>query len=330
MTEALKPFTEDTLPDADAITRRMFGASCLSILKRILANPLRRTRHDSAGDVVYLDGRAMGFQATIARTLHFNGTPFVGIAGSTLAMHPEANPVSLMHLMKASIAPRSGGKMFYANTSNPTSMKMNRMLGVKGRGPDSCARIRFALTWWPSGFRWLAPPPKAKRMRKIDVAEMDDFWNRYLATSKGLVSSRTGDELAWIFGDALEEGVAVMLGAHRKGSLAGYVVFKYTHGGRRAMLMDWIALRDDSQVLDALLASAVRHVRKHSSAFALESIGFNERVQPILRKHLPFCRKAPNNSFIYQTTDANLAKTMQPNPVEDWFFGPYDGDRCFG
>ena len=194
MQEMLKPFDEQSLVDADLITQRMFGCSCRGILQRILDNPLRRDSGESAGDVAYQDGELMGFQAAIARRLYWNGKPLIGIVGSTLGMRPEASPVLLMHLMKKTMAPRVERKFFFANTSNLQSMKMNKMLGIDGEGPESCAFIRFAVTYWPRWLRLVLPEPSA-RVIGINEEEIDVFWRGYLATSSGLVSSRSGKEM---------------------------------------------------------------------------------------------------------------------------------------
>lgn len=323
----IKPFDESTFSDAKALTDDLFEPKPGNVLEKILSNPLRKEiSATSAGEIVYQDGKAVAFQAAIVRRLFIGKRPFIGIVGSTLCSRPETSPVLLMQLMKATIKSRYGSKLFFANTANIASMKMNRLLGVKGAGPRTCERIRFGVMWVPGFLKFLLPRPKAKAVSDIDEVFFDSLWERYLSGNKGLVSSRSARELRWMFGDGLTSGNTVMLGSYdADNQLVGYIVVSSTHGGKRWMVMDWIALRNDKCILKALLVSAVRHLRKYKRSFLLEMVGYTEEGDRIASSVLPFVRKAKSNSCLWKFNDTRAAM-----PDDSWFFGAYDGDRAMG
>lgn len=123
-----------------------------------------------------------------------------------------------------------------------------------------------------------------------------------------------------MFGARLKTGECVMFGEFEEERLLGYLILKPTHGGRRWMVADMIALEDDAEVMTRLIKSAVRYARKTGGTFFLECVGFPAFAARAIARGLPWGRKAPNNSFIYKA-DFEI-------PERSWFFGPYDGDRC--
>ena len=350
-----KGYTEETFADACAASFSRFGESVRSQMERVLKNPLRRLCAE-AGDVAYEKGVPVGFQAAILRRLYMGKTPFIGVVGGLLAMKEDASPVSLFQLMKKTCAPRGGSVFYFANTSNAASMKLNRALGIKGTGPASCAHVR----WRPIHFGDFADfcihgrlPKIVKSLlnaggrildifffrrcrtsgthpvcaERLDAASLDNFWKRYLEGNTGLVASRTAEELIWLYGDGLASGQYVFLKRENASGLCGYIVLRRANARNgRWMIADWIALCDDRDVLSDLLRDAVCFLRKIPGAVLLESVGFPLRVQALLHRHLPFTRKCPNNTFLYQQTDMSFK--LDDAPDTGWFFGPYDGDRC--
>ena len=326
MKAEIRAFEESTLADAKQVVADMFSPETCPLLNKMLANPLRKELGErTAGDIAYQDGRPVAFQGAVLRRLYVGQEQIVGVVGSTLCSRPRTSPVLLMQLMKATIKPRGGSVFFFANTAHIASMKMNRMLGVKGCGPMTCERIRFAVTWMPRFLKWTVPKSGLKIFRNVDQAAFDSFWRRYLAGNVGLVSSRTSEELEWMFGEGLSSGETVLLGHFDEAGLDGYIVLRSTHGGSRWMVMDWIALHDDGAVLSELLKSAVRFVRRETKGWLLEMIGFSEAAGRIAGKVLPFWRRTKNNSFLW-----HFAEGRRKIPEGSWFFGSYDGDRAMG
>ena len=351
----LRPYTEETFSDACEVSFARFGESVRSQMERVLANPLRRVCAE-AGDVAYENDVPVGFQSAILRKLYMRRTPLLGVVGGMLAMKEGASPVLLLQLMKKTVAPRGGSVLFFANTSNSQSMKLNQVLGVKGQGPESCACIRWRPIHWGDFadiylhgrlprfmrsignmigrmvdvlfFRRLrAKNTRPVRLLTLDHDLLDSFWNRYLAQNVGLVSSRTAKELCWLYGEGLANGRYVFLCRQDSKGLRGYVVLRRANTCvGRWMIADWIALDDDADVLSDLLNDAVRFLRGQADAAVLESVGFPPRVQFIIHRHLPFTRLCANNTFIFQPTDDTMAFDFTSGT--GWFFGPFDGDRC--
>ena len=350
----LKPYTDETFSDACEVSFARFGECVRPQMERMLQNPLRRVCAE-AGDVAYENDVPVGFQGAILRKLYIGQKPFLGVVGGMLAMKEGASPVLLFQLMKKTCAPRGGSVFFFANTSNQQSMKLNQALGIKGQGPDSCACVRwrpvkvgnfldFCLHGrLPSFLRTLgnfvgrlldllffrklrAPATRSVRFSTLDTAALDGFWKRYLSSHTGLVSSRTAEELHWLYDVGLANGRYIFLGREDVKGLCGYIVLRCTSlSSGRWIIADWIALDDNSDVLSDLLHDAVCVLRSLAGSAILESVGFPPRAQAILHRHLPFTRKCANNTFIYQPTDTTI---MLDASDKGWFFGPYDGDRC--
>ena len=352
----LKPFTEETIDDALSVVRDRFGESACEQARLILRNPMRNLC-PSAGDVAYENGKLVGFQAAILRRGLVNGREFICVVGGMLAMKEGASPVSLVSLMKSTIKPRGGSTLFLANTSIPTSMKMNRLLGVAGQGCPSCGIVRFAVLRWGQFARfclhgrlprwmaamadvigWILLPLFIRRQRTrtgvsrltvIDSEVFDRFWKEYTANADGVVLSRTAEELSWMFLDGLQQGRNVLLARNDGNRLVGYIVLMAKDIDRtRWMVADWIALNNDRDILSDLLWDAIRFLRRNTGAAFLESIGFRSDIQDVIHRHLTFTRKAPNNSTIYKAFSDEVDSEVKRADCCGWFFGPYDGDRC--
>ncbi len=352
----LKPFSEETIDDALSIVRDRFGENACEQARLILRNPMRRLGV-SAGDVAYEKGCPVGFQAAILRRGLIGGGEFLCVVGGMLAMKEGASPVSLVSLMKSTIKPRGGSVLFLANTSIPTSMKMNRLLGVDGQGGASCGVVRFSILRFGQFARfclhgrlprWVAyigdvigcclsafflrrqrTNTVPRQLMEFQDAEFDRFWEEYLLGADGIVLSRTAEELTWMFSDGLQRGRNVLLTRNDGNRLVGYIVLRAKDQNRnRWLVVDWIALNNDRDILSDLLGDSVRYLRRNTNAAFLESIGFRSDVQDIVHRHLPFERKAPNNSTIYKAFTDEIDRELKKADCHGWFFGPYDGDRC--
>ena len=169
-----------------------------------------------------------------------------------------------------------------------------------------------------------------KPVVSLDEVDIDGFWRRYIQRNRGLVCSRTKEELQWIFGDNMRNGNVCMLSYIKEDFLLGYVVIKCQEVKTRCrwMVVDWIAIDDDSLVLDKLLNAVQCYLRNVHGAAFVEIIGYPMFVQKIIRRSFPFCRKAPGNSFNYLIDDESFMKKFVAVKDVSWFFGAYDGDRC--
>lgn len=353
----LRPFTGDSKEDAFAVVRKLYHGHECAMLEKYLRNPLREYEC-SVGDIAYYAGKPVGFQAAILRRLYFRQRPILGVVGGMLAMESGESgggPVLLMNLLKATMGLRGGRLIYFANTANVASMKMNRLLGVKGRGPASCEQNRFAVIH-PLVFAWYLFRRKVlkrkvadsypcqlefadfamergafriKRLCDLDAKKFDSFWKRYLRQNEGLVVSRTPQELEWIFGERLSSGKLVLLTAEAAGEMAGYILLEPSGAGvgiSRWRILDLIAVRNASDVLAALIEGAKFFLKRHTPAMVLESFGFGATGLSVLDRKLPHVRKLTNNYFLYKAFDPEIEQAINSN--NSWFFGPYDGDMC--
>lgn len=342
MAADIRPFRQDSLSDAVTATHLAYSGDCTAFLSKMLENPLLRQTNMSVGDIAYQDGKPVGFQAAIPRKLWLGNREVLGVVGSTLGMWSQASPVLLFNLMKATIAPRGGSELFFGNTANPKSMKMNRLLGVKGAGPCSCEMTRFAVihvfSFLSVLFRDKVPLLRLpcigrrcalKRLPSIERETFDCFWEKYKKGACGLVSSRTARELNWLFGDRVRNGQSVLLAKMDQGQMLGYIIIS-TSGGRRLRwrVSDMIALNNDKRVIRDLLTGAVRYLRRETNAATLETVGFCLGIQETISSVLRFKKKNSNNSFLFEITSEALRQQWHVDFVNDWFWGPYDGDMC--
>lgn len=354
----IKPFDESTMDDAKNVAEAMFSNRVFSVLEKMLTNPLRQELGVSAaGEVVYQDGKPVAFQGAIIRRLYFGKKPFVGVVGSTLCSRPETSPVLLAKLMRTTIRPRGGSVLYFANTAIPASSRMNRLLGVKGQAPESCAGVDFAVFKWGEflNFALRGRLPRfvstvldfigrlgdtfwMKRRRtnmnsrlETNIGEaFSDFWKSYLEGNVGVVASRTQGELRWVFEDAIAAKKMVMISLRgAEDMIHGYIVAKVLGNNRkRWMIVDWIALKDDESVLSDLLHCLIDHLKKIECAAWLESVGFPMSIRQILKRYLPFRRKLRESVFVYKAFDKKVEDALADISTRNWFWGGYDGDRC--
>ena len=352
----IRDYTEQTFDDAKEIVKARFGDGACFLLRKLLDNPLR-SLFPSAGDIAYRDGKPIVFQAAILKRLFLRQTEVLGIVGAMLCKIPKAPLRYVLSVTERTYISRAGSKMMFGNTVMPVSAGIS-LVSNSTAGPESCENIRFCvirlggflnfvthgklpsfMVWLLDGL-WLWGTKIfdgskgmvcVRRIMSLDETAMDDFWKRYLASNKGLVCSRTKKELNWVFGEGIKNGTAHFLVLEKEGQLCGYVVLKRMSEdlSSRWMVVDWIAERDDRELLIELLAGAKRHLQTVQGAAFVEIIGYPMFVQDVIREVFPYHRKAQSNSFTCRIDDASFRQEF--NRVKDvsWFFGAYDGDRCF-
>ena len=353
----IRPFDEKTLDDALEVVRDRFNESSCPQVRKLLKNPMRRICPE-VGDVVYEDGRPVAFQAATPRRVYVRDKPFLGISGGLLSSKRGTSPSAWIELMERTNASRCGSVVGFANTAIPVSMKLNQMLGfVDGLGCPSCGVVRFVVLRWgrfanfclhgrlptfltlltdwvgvllrPFFFRRIRSKTVGSRLESFDTRRFDAFWSDYLKENDGVVVSRTAEELEWVFGDDLSTGRNLLFVREDGERICGYIVVRAMNVEcTRWMVADWIALKNDKDVLSDLLRDAVCCLYKISSAAFLECIGFRMDVQEVIHRHLPFTRKAPNNSTSYNVSTPEMKEALESADRTGWFFGPYDGDRC--
>lgn len=352
----VRDFDERTLEDAKMLVKERFGESTCSLLVRYLRNPLRRIC-PSVGDIVYRAGVPIAFQAANIRCLYLRHEKFLGINGSLFCKMPDAKLKDILSVFLRTVAPRSGRAIYFGNTAIPLSSDIGVAHGMT-IGPESCGNIRFAIlrlgsfmdfilkghlpksivtiidAVWMFGAKILEKGKVDGCVKKIESfieMDADDFWNRYLRRNNGLVCSRTKEELEWIFGDNLRCGKVIFLTYVKNGVVEGYVAVKRQGDERngRWMVVDWIAVGDDSEVLKELLKGVKAYLLNTKGAAFVEIIGYPMFIQGIIKSVFPFSRKASGNSFNYLIDNKCFRDKFSAVLEASWFFGAYDGDRCF-
>lgn len=311
-----------------------------------------------SGIVIYEDEKCVAFQGVALKRIYIGQTRKSGCELTVLAIEKEHAYV-IGDLIDAVMRPQ-GQAICYANTCMPQTVRLLKVAGMKYAGPPSCEKIRFYTLKWgvllglllvkrgvslPSVvtscanglgrmlnllfYRRDRSNTVSERVTRIDAAPFKRFWSEYLSGNEGVVTSRTPEELKWLFGDGLVTGRFVIIVRKRDERIMGYVILKRhaPASGFRWMVADWIALKNDPDVLHDLLLDA-RRFAGTTGAFCLELTGFPVKIQPTVKACLPFARKALCNTFLYKPFDDSLKDALQLTPDKGWFWGPMDGDRC--
>lgn len=344
---------ESTINDAKVIVKTRWGTAGEALLERLLHNPVRSC--ESIGDISYKENHPMAFQAAILKRLFIKQQEILGVSGAMYCKMPGAPLRYVLAVSEWTSLSKSGCKIAFGNTAMPVSTEI-ALASASSLGPDSCANIRFAiirlgsfidfvmqrkiprriiqvLDWiWLNMTRVFCGKEisNVQRIMSIDEVDVDRFWGRYLASNKGLVCSRTKDELRWTFEDEIRRGRVHFLAFLKNSEMLGYVAIKRKgqEGVCRWMVVDWIAIEDDPTILKTLLMGVKSYLRSMDGAAFVEMIGYPTSVQRVIQKVFPYKRKASGNSFSYRIYDDGLRKAFEHVKDYSWFFGSYDGDRC--
>ena len=347
-----KRFNESTLKAVIRLTDECFTPASRELLDKLLKNPLRKIDKD-AGDLAIDGDKTLSFQAAIIRMILFNGRSYVAMTGAMLSSAPNADPTVIYEVLERSTAVRGNGVLNFGNTACKATYRLNKLRGISGTGPDSCSNQRMQPINWFRFFWYmflhvafkkasLGGPKMPSRIRpfekrigggtvryipKLVKEEFDGFWKEYVHSCRGLVSSRTSEELEWAFaGDRWR-----ILGYYEGRRLLGYIVLKSSDdAGNRWSIADWIAMRNDESILESLLIAAKKFLRARTRAMLFQTTGFPTFVQPILARHFKYSRPLRSNEFLYRFENEEFKRMVMPamDTKDSWFFGPYDGDAC--
>lgn len=345
-------FTDATQNIVRKLTDRAFLPASAELVRKFLANPLRRLDPD-AGNLAVEDGVPVAFQAAVVRKVVSCGEEIPAMTGGMLSSVPGTDPLVIFEIVKQSTRPRAGSLLYFGNTACKAALRLNKLRGISGTGPASCAIQRLQPIHWTRfawylfvhkvfkcqnlGGRKLTSTIKAFRLSfghdevrylpEVDEREWTDFWTRYKCGISGLTSSRTFEEMSWAF-----KGLRwCALGYYREGRLAGCVVLKSgDEHGNRWSIADWLAIGNDENVLDRLLVAAKNFLRRRTHAMLFQTTGFPTFIQPVLARHFKYTRPLYSNEFLYRFDDEAIKEKVMPvmDTKDSWFFGPYDGDAC--
>lgn len=177
---------------------------------------------------------------------------------------------------------------------------------------------------------------------KVDKEISDNrfapFWNDYLRLNDGVCSARDPETLRWMFGDSIKAKKVTLLSAEKGGRVQGYVLLrKYgdcmqriadsSPGLIKYKIIDICALRNDTRCLASLVRFALQYARKHNGG-TLEYVGGAPSQGDWLDLVLTCHYELGFNTTTYKTDDDEITEALEKNV--GWFFGPFDGERCFG
>ena len=358
MTTEYKDFTEDTLELVNSIVSLRFGDGAKNAMRMLLQNPILN-EIKSTGCVALDDGEPVCFKAAIPRRMYLGQSQFLCANGAYFCKADKKCPLSVVfEVQERTNWNQCNCRLSFTNTCIYGTMKINTFLGAR-LGPQSWAEMRYAIIH-PLTFLFLLLRRKLfhlpqlhsykikpltnntktyfkkgniciQRLQKIDE-RLSRFWGRYLSSNKGLVSSRDAETLEWMFGKDMNSGKCVMLAAFNQEDIEGYVIIRVMPGSeRRWQILDMIALENSAERIAILLDGAKSFLRKDTDAITLESTGFPDFIQPVLKKHLPHFNKRSHNYCNWNTDDGEIIHAIETegNTENSWFFGPFDGDYSF-
>lgn len=346
----VQKFSNENLEAVKKLVSEMFSPESFGVVEQAMKNPLIKQYPDVAlGEVAVKDDKPTSFRMAVLRRLYFGQRPILGVVGSTLCSRKGTPGALLLGLLRKNTASRGGSEIFFTNTSCAASGKLNRAVGVKGLGPETCASdhvavvrpfaaviylIRKALKL---GVRRVPMPSVDKsfsasidgltieRTNTIDKKLLDGFWEEYLNSNKGLVCSRNGEEVSWMFADRLKEGRVIMLHAMHGNSLVGYVFIDFSSEGA-ARILDIIALDNDHAILEALLKGCCKFIKKCTKHFLFKIAGYPAGHGKVFEKVFKFKRPFGYNPCLYKFEKGHEIEFDRMVSADSWFFGPYDGD----
>lgn len=341
-----KPYTEETAADFRQLFEERFPSADADILDVFLSNPACTDKRE-CGQIAYgEDGEIWGILGVLLRHIYAGETRLIVANGVAMAVKKDCDRSFFTDFIRETV--RSfGADLFIANTTIPGSRK--RLAAAIGTvdGPDSCGIIREHPL--RGRFGRLACKLLGKRCerRKESLSEVDGlaltreleigdtefngFWDRYLAGNEGLVTSRTAEELRWVFAEGLESGARILITARRNGELVGYAFLRRTDESAACWrIADMIALGNDERILEPLIVAAADCLRRHTPADSFQVTGFPDRLRPLLKRHFPGEASFGFNKCVWACL-SERAKTLcgdWPTARDGWYGCPYDGDMC--
>lgn len=353
----VRPLTNETQIDAAIVVRNRFPEEAIAVLDKILSNPARNIRTE-AGVIVYENNQPVCFEASILRRLYYDSQFVWGSVGGMTCIKRDAAVEALIDLKRSVQVPTEWNKILFANSQNVESAYIAKRNKFRVMGPESCTRFRWRMirpleclayfvrrkllkgevpawkdfsTLNSAGFVAKYGELTIRRLMEIKSDFYDILMTRYLERNKGLVCSRTAEEIEWIFGERIRRGESVVLGVFDDRGPFGYIVIDGKKSSKRWIILDWFAVDNDLNALESLLAVACKFLKRYTPAMLLEVCGFPLFAQSVLKKYLPHIRRLDNNTFSMGTRDAALRerfRDMVAGRDACWFFGPYDGDAC--
>lgn len=370
------PVTEERLEELAPLAASFGMPRSVRYFRRILFNPESRdvTKDPVRGYMIEnASGERVGLQCFYYVKLYARQQALLGKSGCFLGMNPKygefifdlMNKVILDHL------PNVG----YGNCiANKKSYLISTVLRKGHPGPKRC---RFFSTGYPTFWlKWLAnfacPRRETRSARffdwiwlpliplnfitafakglfaeragysfKVEKSFTDErflpFWERFLASNEGVISSRAPQSLRWMFDESLQAGADVLITAEKDGQVDGYILLRkyqqYKTNFSRYKIIDICAVGNDYTCLRVLVKAAMRYAALHRGT-KVQYIGGHHGLEVWLDPVLTECQDLGFGTTTYGVNSTyarehpEVVEMLQSN--KGWFFGPFDGERCMG
>jgi len=181
--------------------------------------------------------------------------------------------------------------------------------------------------------------PSRVRFRPIQTCLLDGFderfdafWNLLQQRRDRLLAVRSAEALAWQFRPALENGSAAIIALPEGKSLSGYLILMRGDdnriGLRRFRVIDIQTIRDEADVILALMHAALEHARR-LGVDVVEAVGFHRSKRDVLEQMNPQHRTYPSCPYLYKVkANCQPFQDALRNP-EVWDASQFDGDASF-
>lgn len=341
----VKELVEESLADAERVIRARFGESGVSVVRAFMRNPARK-EWPAAGYIAYCNGVPQAFEGLMLRRMFLSGEPVVGKVGGLTCAIPDADEDAFVEVRLQNNRNCAGCSVYFGNSQNANTAYLTRKSKNMHPGPESCSRYLWRMVRpfacfvyllrrkvlkqpvpdWPA-FDTLRSRDFPGRLVEGFTAFFDRLTARCVASNEGLLCSRSGEEIDWLFGERIRDGRSVVLGTSDAEGPTGAIIVGGDRTARRFMIQDWIAVGNDLRTLEELLRLACRFVKDCTPAMMLETMGFPSFAQPLLKRYLPHERRMGNNFFSWSCAKP-LRERLEAivDTPKSWFFGPYDGD----
>lgn len=339
----IEPLSEANAEDFWAVMQEYFDPESRRYLDILLTNPIRR-EVSFCGSIAYqAENRPFCIFGNLLRRAYCRQRPIVVSVGSTMALSRGKSNTVVGDIVKRTLCQDFVDASFTNTASRAAVRRISEAtcgsFGVRAYAADRLFEIRtrgllerllrrlgrllkIEPLWQLS--KKLMPPA-------ISSEEWDRFWAAYLAENEGLVTSRTSEEMDWIFGARRQARRLVVLPLREANRLVGAIHIEPTN--REATVwrvVDLIALKNDVARLRALIRLAKDFIRTRTPAAAFKITGFPAWVQPLLAEEFPVELPIDHNRSVWKMFAPELAEAYGkldeiPN---SWYGLTYDGDGC--
>jgi hypothetical protein len=313
------------------------------------------------GWVLEVEDEIVGYQGSVPLVYHYGGRTLLAAAGTSLVVEPTYRPHSIGLL--ASFYRQKDVDLFLITTAIPSVGKLAKVLQAvplpqrdydevflwvldarqfldavieKISMGDQIEKLAKPIAWLllQADLAILRKPP-LRIPSKIDVTEIqvqdigsefDALWQKHLAKRNRLMADRSAATLRWHF--TIPEGPrAVVYRCHHGGRLAGYAVVQTRTDRQTNMqscsLVDLVAVDDDPDVTESLLAKAYTNARD-SGSHVFQISGFPPKIRQILSRWRPYRLRYEACPFWHKSNDENLRRILAHEDA--WCASPFDGD----